>query len=254
MDLELKGKSVLVGGASRGIGRAIAAAFVAEGAQVTVTGRDADALEKTRADIGAALAVAGDLGADGQASRAVEATVAANGPLDILISNVGSGRATPGWDVSHDEWRAVFETNLWTSMKLVDAALPGMTAAGNGSIVMIGSIAGLEAIGAPVAYSAAKTALASYAKNLSRVVGREGVRVNCVAPGNVYFEGGTWDRKMREDEAGVRAYLDAEVPLNRFATPEEIADLALFVASPRASFITGACLVADGGQTHGGYW
>jgi len=161
MDLELKGKSVLVGGASRGIGRAIAAAFVAEGAQVTVTGRDADALEKTRADIGAALAVAGDLGADGQASRAVEATVAANGPLDILIANVGSGRATPGWDVSHDEWRAVFETNLWTSMKLVDAALPGMTAAGNGSIVMIGSIAGLEAIGAPIAYSAAKTALAS---------------------------------------------------------------------------------------------
>ncbi len=263
MNLELAGKNVLVGGASRGIGKAIAAAFVAEGANVTLTGRNAESLDAAMTDIRAKVgadrpdavhAVAGDLGADGQARKAVEAAREKWGQLDILIANVGSGRTTPGWQASEDEWRDVFETNLWSSMKLVNAALPDMVEAGAGSIVAIGSIAGLEALGAPISYAAAKTALASYTANLARSVGRDGVRVNCVAPGNVYFEGGTWDVKMQEDEAGVRAMLNAEVPLNRFATPEEIADLTVFVASPRAGFMTGACVVADGGQTRGGHW
>ncbi len=259
MDLGLSGKTILIGGASRGIGYAIAAAFLDEGARVTITGRDSSALEAARAALAegrpdAVLAVAGDLGDDATVKAAIGETVANRGGIDIVVANVGSGRATPGWNVSEAEWQDVFHTNFWVSTKLVNAAMPHLIETGTGSVVMIGSIAGLESTQAPLPYSVAKTALASYCKNLARSVGRAGVRVNCVAPGNVYFEGGTWDRKLREDEPGVRAYLDAEVPLNRFATPQEIADIAVFLASTRAGFITGACIVADGGQTRGGYW
>lgn len=259
MDLGLSGKTALIGGASRGIGYAIAAAFLDEGANVTITGRNADALEIARAKLAenntdAVLAVAGDLSSDITVARVLDETAERWGRIDAIVANVGSGRATSGWAVSEQEWHDVFQTNFWIGAKLVDAAMPRLIAGESSSVVMTGSIAGLESIQAPIPYSVAKSALASYCKNLARSVGREGVRVNCVAPGNVYFEGGTWDRKLREDEPAVRTYLDAEVPLNRFATPQEIADVVVFLSSPRAGYITGACVVADGGQTRGGYW
>ncbi len=259
MDLDLFGKTVLVGGASRGIGFAIASAFLDEGANVTITGRNADALEDARGRLAksrpdAVHAVSGDLGVDATIVSALDETIERWSRIDAVVANVGSGRATTGWSVSEQEWHDVFQTNFGSSRKLVDAAMPHLIASGSGSVVMTGSIAGLESIQAPIPYSVAKSALASYCKNLARSVGREGVRVNCVSPGNVYFEGGTWDRKLQEDESGVRAYLDAEVPLNRFATPQEIADIVVFLSSPRAGFVTGACVVADGGQTRGGYW
>jgi 3-oxoacyl-[acyl-carrier protein] reductase len=115
--------------------------------------------------------------------------------------------------------------------------------------VFIASIVGVESVRAPLAYSAAKTALHAYAKNLARAVASQGVRVNVVAPGNVLFDGGSWAAKLAEDPERVRGYIGAEVPLGRFGNPEEIADLVAFLASSRAAFITGACVVADGGQT-----
>jgi 3-oxoacyl-[acyl-carrier protein] reductase len=120
----------------------------------------------------------------------------------------------------------------------------------DGSIVLIGSIAGVESTAAPLPYSAAKAAVSMYAKNLSRLVGPEGVRVNCVAPGNILFPGGSWERHLEARGDEVRAYIDKEVPLKRFGTVEEIANCVAFLASPRSSFVTGACLVADGGQCH----
>jgi 3-oxoacyl-[acyl-carrier protein] reductase len=124
-----------------------------------------------------------------------------------------------------------------------------MVEAGRGSIVLIASIVGLESVNAPLPYSAAKAALISYAKNLGREVARRGVRVNAVAPGNVLFDGGSWARKLAENPDRVRQYIDREVPAGRFGAPAEIADLVAFLASDRATFITGACMVVDGGQT-----
>ena len=120
---------------------------------------------------------------------------------------------------------------------------------GGGSILYISSIAGLEVIGAPVQYSVAKAALIAYMKNLSRLLGKQKIRVNAVCPGNIYFKDGTWDIRMQENKQGVLDMLDKNVPLNRFASTEEIADLVTFLSSERASFITGSCIVSDGGQT-----
>ena len=120
---------------------------------------------------------------------------------------------------------------------------------GSGNILFIASIVGVEATPAPLPYSAAKAALINYSKNLARQVAREGVRVNCVAPGNILFPGGTWERHLERDRAAVTKKIEDEVPMGRFGTPEEIAGLAVFLCSPRASFITGSCFVADGGQT-----
>jgi 3-oxoacyl-[acyl-carrier protein] reductase len=124
-----------------------------------------------------------------------------------------------------------------------------MVQAEGGSIVFVSSIAGLESLGAPLPYGAAKAALEHYSKDLARRVGKHGVRVNTVAPGNILFPGGTWQRKLDADSPDVMQMISAEVPLGRFGAPEEIGALVAFVSSPKAAFITGACLVADGGQT-----
>jgi 3-oxoacyl-[acyl-carrier protein] reductase len=178
-------------------------------------------------------------------AREIEGTL---GVPDVVVANIGSGALPRGWDVETDAWKSAFQLNVFGSMALLRTFLPKMVQRGTGSVVVIGSIAGLEAVPAPITYAAAKAALAAAAQSLSRQVA--GVRVNVVAPGNVIFPGGSWERRQREDPAGVRAYVEAEVPLGRFATPNEIADLVVFVASDRAAFLTGACLVIDGGQSH----
>lgn len=255
MDLQLADKVAFVGGSSRGIGRATARAFLAEGARVVVTGRDAEALGETAREFEGEFgqdrlfAFAGDLTDAETIARALNETRSRWGCVDCLVSNVGSGTAAAGWRLTPADWDAAFQTNLWSAVRLVEAALPAMSEAGGGSIVLVASIVGLESVNAPLTYSAAKAALINYSKNLARQVGASGVRVNCVAPGNVLFPGGSWDRKLAERREFFERYVEAEVPLQRFGKPEEIADLVVFLSSSRASFITGSCVVADGGQT-----
>lgn len=256
MDLGLHDKVAFVAGSSRGIGLAIARAFLREGAKVVITGRSAEALEEatalliTEASAQRVLSICGDMTNPTDIRRALDEAISAFDGLDAVVANVGSGIARGGWDLTLDDWQSALNINLLGSMALASAALPHLIVRGFGSLTFISSIAGCEAINAPVTYSAAKAAVLSAMKSLSRMVGSHGVRVNAVAPGNVLFPGGTWEGKLAERRELFEQYVRSEVPLQRFGRPEEIADAVVFLASERASFITGACLEVDGGQTH----
>ncbi len=162
---------------------------------------------------------------------------------------ISAAEARPGWEYDAQSWSFLYDINLFGAVRLISEVLPPMLERKSGSIVLIGSITGIESTPAPLAYSSAKAALNNYAKNLARQVAPEGIRVNVVAPGNVFFAGGTWEKHMANNAERVNSYISSEVPMKRFGKPEEIADAVLYLSSPRASFVTGACLVADGGQT-----
>lgn len=246
MDLELTGKVALITGSSRGIGRSIAQALHDEGCRVVLNGRNTDALARSAEGLGGWW-VAGDVSAAGEAVRVVNDALALTGRIDILVANVGSGASVaPGME-DGAEWSRMLSLNLESAVQTVSAARAALAAA-QGSVLCISSICGVAALGAPIAYSAAKAALNSYVRGMSQVLAREGVRINGLAPGNVLFPGSTWEQKLQRDPLAVRQMLDAHVPLQRLGAPREIADVAAFLCSPRASFMTGTVVVVDGGQ------
>ncbi|MDK9713647.1 MAG: SDR family oxidoreductase [Sulfuritalea sp.] len=248
MQLELSGKTALVTGSSKGIGRAIAEALQAEGCMVAINGRNSDDLAAA-AELPGAIAVAGDVTRPDVAQRVIAESVKALGNLDILVCNVGSGGSVPPGEETAEEWQRVFALNLWSTTNSVEAAREAL-AASKGTIVCVSSICGLEVIpGAPVTYSAAKAALHAYVRGIARPLGREGVRINAVAPGNILFDGSVWSRKLAEDPQAVKAMLDKEVALGRLGTPRDVAGLVVYLASPRAGFATGGIWTLDGGQT-----
>jgi 3-oxoacyl-[acyl-carrier protein] reductase len=256
MDLHLSNQIIFVAGSSRGIGRAIAATFLAEGASVVLTGRDETSLKATQAELttpetkSRILAIAGDFAHIATIRQAFAQTIAHFGRIDHLIANLGTGSGKPGWDLAQDEWQHLFELNFFASTRLTQAALPHLLANPHGgSILYISSIVAIEATPAPLPYSAAKAALVNYSKNLARQLGPQKVRVNTIAPGNIFFAGGSWECHLVNRKEAVESMLKTEVPLQRFGTSEEIASLAAFLCSPHAAFITGSCYVADGGQT-----
>ena len=251
MDLALARKAVLVSGASRGIGLAISEAFIAEGAGVAMVARGAADLAAAGTRVGTAsvFPIAADMTVDQDIVRAFDEAETALGPLDIVVANLGGGASIAGTAVPRQEWERVMTLNFLGAASLATLAAERMGARGRGALVFVSSIAGLEALGAPAPYAAAKSALQALVKSYARALGGKGVRVNAVAPGNIYFAGGTWDRRIRADEAGVEAMIEREVPLGRMGKPSEVADAVLFLASARAAYITGATLVVDGGQT-----
>ncbi|MFA5139658.1 MAG: SDR family NAD(P)-dependent oxidoreductase [Elusimicrobiota bacterium] len=254
MDLGLTGKNVLVTGSSRGIGLSIARAFLAEGARVALTGRDASALDVARSE-----SLADYPGADVHAFCCDFVNPSAVGRLrkrlssrweglDVLVANVGSGRSLPEPITEERHFQKVLETNLLASVNAAREFYPFLTRR-RGCILFISSIAGIEAIGAPVDYATAKAGLMSFAKNLARRAAADGIRVNCVAPGNILFPGGAWDRKRRANPGGTRRMIASSVPMRRFGAPDEVAAACVFLCSRQAGFITGAMLRVDGGQT-----
>lgn len=251
----MEDKVVLVAGSSRGIGLATARAFLAEGSRTVITGRDSAVLARARASLESEFgqerlaAYEGDL-CDAEIIKRLLGSINDRwGQLDCLIANIGNGRGPVGWDPEESDWHRLIEENLASSYRLVQQVLPTMTRSRQGSIILVASIVGLESTSAPLPYSAAKAALVSYGKNLARQVGSFNVRVNSVAPGNVLFPGGSWERHLAERRDEVLQQIESEVPLRRFGQPEEIADLIVFLSSDRAAFITGSCVVVDGGQT-----
>jgi len=246
LDLDLKGKVALVTGSSRGIGFAIAKGLVDEGCTVVLNGLQQDSLLASAVKLGVTY-LQGDVSRSADSLAIIDKLVSNFGRLDILVANVGSGASVKGGMETRDEWIRMLELNLLSTTSIVDAARPVLVAS-KGVILCISSICGVASLGAPIAYSAAKAALNSYVKGISSVLGPEGVRINGLAPGNVLFPGSTWERKLQEDKDFVEAMLKTQVPLGRFARPGEISDIAVFLCSKRAEFMTGSIVIADGGQ------
>jgi len=253
MELELSNKNFLVTGSSRGIGEAIAKKFASEHANVGLVARTESKLcqtaENLRKEFSSQIDYwTSDLTNHDAVQHLKELVCKKWSKINGLVLNVGDGRSVHEAISSEQLWSSVWKTNFDSALFTVRLFLPYLQKS-KGSIVFISSICGVESVGAPTDYSVAKSALIALSKNLSRKVAPN-VRVNVVAPGNIYFKGGTWDEKIKSNKARVDTMLESQVPMKRFGTPDEIADAVVFLSSARSSFITGSTLVVDGGQTH----
>lgn len=254
MDLELDGKTAIVTGASRGLGKAIATSLAYEGCRLVICARGQKELEKTAGDLrdrGAEVrAVTLDVTEPDAAERLLDAAETSFGHVDAVVGNVGGNRRGEVETLDDGAWREVFELNFQSQVRLARTVLPSMKARGHGAIVFVASIYGREAGGPGLAiYNASKSALISMAKILALEVAPHGVRVNTIAPGSIRFPGGSWDRRCKEDPEGMARFVEQNLPIGRFGRAEEVGDAVTFLLSDRASLITGACLNVDGGQS-----
>ncbi len=249
MDLGLKGRGVVITGASRGIGRAIALEFAAEGANVAICARGQDALDTTRAELEARGVTVHAQTCDVADSQALTDFLNQSrerlGSVDVLVNN------SSGFGTSDDEtgWQMSYAIDVMASVRATWQVVPWMTEAGHGVVIHIASTSGLEA-GSPPSYAAAKAALISHSKTLAASLAPQGIRVNCVAPGSIEFPGGMWEQ-IKQGMPAMYERIRDSIPFGRLGTAEEVAAAVVFLASSRASWISGVTLSVDGVQHKG---
>jgi 3-oxoacyl-[acyl-carrier protein] reductase len=254
MDLGLKDKVALITGSSRGLGLASARSLAAEGCRVMLTARGAEALASAVTDLqasGGTDAVAsfsGDLATEDGVTDAIAATVRTFGGLDILVNNMGLARGGDLLQTTDAEWQEAFDQTLMPAIRASRLAVPHLRRRGGGVIVFITSIWGRES-GGRMTYNAVKAAETSLAKALAQQLASDNIRVVSVAPGSILFPGGSWHRRQEADPYGIAEFVKRDLPFGRFGRADEVGDVVAFLASARASWVSGASVVVDGCQS-----
>ena len=255
MDLGLTDKVAVVTGSSRGLGLASARSLVAENCRVVLCARGEETLAEAALEVEAAAKrpnMVATVQADVSTLAGIELVIARAvetfGGLDILVNNVGRAAGSDLLGTTDAEWQAAFDETLFPAIRASRLAVPQMKQRGGGSIVMIASIYGREA-GGRMTYNAVKAAEISLAKALAGQLAPANIRVNSVAPGSIMFPGGSWHRRQQTDPQGIAEMIKRELPFGRFGRPEEVGHVVAFLASPRASWISGASIVVDGCQS-----
>ncbi|TCR62544.1 SDR family NAD(P)-dependent oxidoreductase [Bosea sp. BK604] len=247
MQISFKDKKVVIAGGSRGIGRSIALAFAAAGADVAICARTQQGLTLAEAELkrhgGKVFAAPCDLAEAAAVTRFVNEAAEALGGIDVLVNNAS------GFGMKNDEsgWLASVNVDLMATVRATDAAIPYMEKAGGGAIINVSSISGLLAVPRSLPYAALKAAVVNYTMGQGRALAPKGIRVNAIAPGSIEFPGGSWESRKVSDPELYRRTLDS-IPSGRFGAPEEIAKVALFLGGDMASWVTGQTIVVDGGQ------
>jgi 3-oxoacyl-[acyl-carrier protein] reductase len=257
MDLGLKGKVALVTGGSRGLGRAMGEALAAEGVTVSICARDAQKVIAVGAELNnissrsggrpATGHCVGDVTSAADMQKWIDHIAGAFGGIDVLVNNAGGARPGALAELRESEWQEQFDLNLFAPVRLARLVAPHMEKRGGGSIINIGSIYGRES-GGPLTYNASKAALHSFTKMLAREFAPKAIRVNTIAPGSILAPGGNWELRFKESSDFERDFISHEMPAGRLGRPDEVAYAVVMLASPRASWITGACIPVDGAQ------
>lgn len=248
MDLQLKGKVVLVTGGSKGIGKAIAKAFKEEGAIVAIAARSKEDLEKTLFDYRLDASYEGDLSSFEGRETVFQNLIDDFGTIDILVNNVGGSNGATTMETEMSLFEEAMNLNYFSAVHFSKLSAPIMKENGEGSIINISSVFGREAGGKPT-YNSAKAAMISFTKSLADEVIKDGIRVNGVAPGSILHPTGNWQKRLDENPEKIKAFVEQEIPAGRFGTVEEIANVVLFLASEKSSWVVGATLNVDGGQS-----
>jgi 3-oxoacyl-[acyl-carrier protein] reductase len=255
MDLGLADKVAIVTGSSRGLGLASARALVAEGCKVCLCARGEERLAEAAVEVeavarkpGMVLTVQADVSTPAGVERLIDRTSETFGGLDILVNNVGRAGGTDLLDTSDAEWQAAIDETLFPAIRASRLAVPLMRQRGGGVIVLIASIWGRES-GGRMTYNAVKAAEISLGKALAQQLAPLNIRVNSVAPGSILFPGGSWHRRQQADPEGIAQFIGRELPFGRFGRADEVGAVVAFLASARASWVSGACIPVDGCQS-----
>ncbi|ARK29024.1 SDR family NAD(P)-dependent oxidoreductase [Halalkalibacter krulwichiae] len=248
MDLHLNNKVVLVTGGSKGIGLAIAKAFIEEGAKVAIVARGEEDLAKAAATFDGLITIQADLKDELERKQTVQEVINRFGTIDILVNNVGGSNGSTTEETELSLFHEAFDLNYFSAVHFSKLVLPYMKEKKAGSIINISSIFGRES-GGKVTYNSAKAAMISFTKSLADEVIKEGIRVNGVAPGSVLHPSGNWQRRLEENPEKIKEFIESEIPGGRFGTVEEIANVVVFLASEQANWVVGATLNVDGGQS-----